>query len=601
MSRYVRGCGLTWAEYLQAESFVDDIRWEISDSGAKVLGSLDSIARDNGARIERHTTALREEGAATRQELREGFSGLSEDIRAVDSTLEGGFQQLSDDLGTIDESLAGIDDTLRVGFVTLHFDLGKVRESLVEMGATFEWGFNELAMRLGHIGDTLGELLRVAKTPEQTWAYEQFAIACDANRKGLYNDAIDYAQRAITGYQSHTGYRLDHRAHHLLGLIYLGDRKSASSGPANPETAEKHLLDAARYAEADYAADAARALTAASHAAYVQKNAMDRAEAHATRAVTICRDIPEAHFQLATVKMSVGKVDSGLHHLRDAIDMDRLYVVKAWSDTEFMRHEAALAAFTNRLRDEKAALIGTKASDLAEVSTKIVTEAREVLVTLPDLVGAGRAASLSAVQTIEEQIAVFQEAVTVVANPPGLLDVFAMGDALEAERGRLKENISRAISAILNSLINQPLVVEKLARSYRPLERILPNLPDIKTSSKIGWLFPVVIAILFTLAIAMLVDVRDTSSVIFLFFVLFVLLLPIVSIFRDIRLNMAHVAAIDRDLADEKTFNAERLADEYAFNAEKRALSAQLAQLDSVLQSLVNSICEHAKRADVSV
>ena len=54
------------------------------------------------------------------------------------------------------------------------------------LNAKFDWGFSQLIAGIGRTNDSLEELIATAKTPAETWAYEQHEIARDAIRRELY-------------------------------------------------------------------------------------------------------------------------------------------------------------------------------------------------------------------------------------------------------------------------------------------------------------------------------------------------------------------------------------------------------------------------------
>ena len=155
-----------YRDYLQTKSFVDDVRWEISQNALKVSASIDD---------------LKNEGLT---QLREGFG------------------EVADGLGEISGRLDDVDQSLTKGFITLHYDLDFIQSSLTELSAKFDWGIGQLQTAIGGVNDSIQELIRIAKTPEQTWAFEQFDIARDAFRRQLFDDALDHVNRAIQGFQS---------------------------------------------------------------------------------------------------------------------------------------------------------------------------------------------------------------------------------------------------------------------------------------------------------------------------------------------------------------------------------------------------------------
>ena len=177
--------------------------------------------------------------------MNEGFGDLSKRVEA-------GFDNVGD---RIDE----LDQTVTRGMITIHVDLMSIEGTLDDFSARVDLGFGQLEARLGGLSDLLTDLVQAAKTPEQTWALEQFDIGRDALRKHLYHEAIEHFDRAINGYKDRTGYKLDHRPHHMLGILYRGPFDDFPADLVNLAKAEQAYISAVRYAGADYKEDAARA------------------------------------------------------------------------------------------------------------------------------------------------------------------------------------------------------------------------------------------------------------------------------------------------------------------------------------------------------
>jgi tetratricopeptide (TPR) repeat protein len=180
-----------------------------------------------------------------------------------------------------------------------------------ELTATFQWGFSELLTAVGRVNDALAELVKIAKTPAQTWAYEQFEVARDAFRQGLYQESLEYLERAINGYAGNTGHKLEYRFHYLLGTIRLGSFRNTSKDIVSLAEAENAFLRAARYAQHDHPKEAGRALLAAGWAAYCQGK-MPEATQYSEQAISLVHDLAEGYFQVAKIKMHVGDPDSAL-------------------------------------------------------------------------------------------------------------------------------------------------------------------------------------------------------------------------------------------------------------------------------------------------
>ena len=293
MSNYIFGTSLSYTDYLQARSFENSLTMEISQQSKAIIASNEQLQREH--------------------------------IAVSSLVMTDGFERLS-------------------------CDLQSLKSSVSELTAAFEWGFSELLAAVGQVNDTLAQLVRVAKTPAQTWAYEQFEIAREAFRKQLYPEALEYLDRAINGFAGNTGYNLEYRFHYLLGTIRLGSFKNSSKGVVDLPGAESAFLATARYSRGDQPKEAGRAMLAAGWAAYCQGK-MDAAKEYTRQALSLSPSLGEAYFQLAKIQMHMGEVDTALTPLQKAIELDRLYSVKAASDGDFLPHQRERDALLARLRD----------------------------------------------------------------------------------------------------------------------------------------------------------------------------------------------------------------------------------------------------------
>ncbi|MEM4402589.1 MAG: hypothetical protein QW376_08960 [Candidatus Caldarchaeum sp.] len=298
MSRYsyVWSSGLSYEQYLQAKEFVDKI-----------------------------TDAARESGSAVRMEI-------SRQTREIIASRE-----------TLKQENIRLRESLTEGFETLSYELQDISAGISELNARFHWGFSQVIAGIGRMNDTLAELIKVAKTPAQNAAYEQYEIARDAFRKGLYPESLKAVEKAIATYE------LDWRFHQLKGALRMGSVRDQSLMDLGQ--AEESFLLAARYAKTDYREDAARAFLAAGWAAYCQGKLKEALE-HTKQAITIRRKLGEAYFQAAKVYMALNEVNNALPALGRAVSLDADYVLKAAADGDFQRHEDELRQFFKALQQE---------------------------------------------------------------------------------------------------------------------------------------------------------------------------------------------------------------------------------------------------------
>jgi hypothetical protein len=136
MSNYVWGSHLSYQDYIQAKQFVGEISGASREAGRRVSMEISSQTREIIASQEclaREQIAVAEQSAHAMQK----------------------------------------------GFEMLGYWIS-------EFNSTFHWGFSEMLSAIGHMDDTLLELVKIAKTPVQTVAFNHFEIARDAFRQGLY-------------------------------------------------------------------------------------------------------------------------------------------------------------------------------------------------------------------------------------------------------------------------------------------------------------------------------------------------------------------------------------------------------------------------------
>ena len=323
MSNYVWDSHLSHADYLQAKSFVSDVKSATREAGRKVSMDISRQTRDV---------------IASNESLhREHMELLSASTDRTVGALNDGFERISYNMDA--------------GFDRLSTGLDQISSGISELNATFHWGFGAVLASIGHMNDTLSELVKIAKTPVQTVAFNHFEIARDAFRQGLYRESLEELDKAISGDHTSAGYKLEWRFHQMKGTLQLGFADCDMSLYDLPK-AEESFLTAARYGKTDYPHDAGRAFLSAGWAAYCQGK-MKEALAHTEQAMALHPEMGEVFFQASKVQMALGDVESALPMLARAIDIDRFYALKAAGDGDFQPHDAKLRNFLEALRKEK--------------------------------------------------------------------------------------------------------------------------------------------------------------------------------------------------------------------------------------------------------
>lgn len=188
---------------------------------------------------------------------------------------------------------------------TIRDKVDLISEATQRTNSILEWGFSRTLTSLDNIGSSLSALVQIAKTPDQTWAYEQYEIAVDAVRKGMFSDAVYYMEAAVNGNEHRTGYRLEYRFYFLLGTIFLGDSENFDPNFVDLPRAQDEFLKSSRYARTDFPFEAARSLAAAAWAAYCSGDP-NTAKQHLEAALKLSDSCSEAHFNLGRILLLEG-------------------------------------------------------------------------------------------------------------------------------------------------------------------------------------------------------------------------------------------------------------------------------------------------------
>ncbi len=304
MAIYYRDSGLTWSQYLQADSFVQDItgqmqhsgegiRTAISDQTRDIIASNDALARDFG----------------------EGFD-------SVNSTLEWGFGRVVSEISE-----------LRAEF---SYGMGLVLEQLRIQQRTLE----SILDRLDAIHETL-------KHPLLTQARELSKLGMERMQRGLLEEGLEALLESVE--KNRTGFLVQLQ----VGKLYLYGQNQTDNVIDLPN-AESHLRLAARYAssEIQHLPDAAKfcgeAFLHAAISCYAQANekwlAKDAdAAKHFTKqalelsqnATKVYPQLTEAFYHHAKFAALLGDSETAQSSLKTAILGDRNYCIKADADRDF--------------------------------------------------------------------------------------------------------------------------------------------------------------------------------------------------------------------------------------------------------------------------
>ena len=324
MSIWYPSSGLTWSQYLEAESFVKDVRGSVD----KTRGALSSA-------ISNHTRTLVASNA-----------------------------QLADRFGRAFDQMSG---RLEMGFHAIEEGLGNVASAIEAFHADFTYSFSLLVeqMRiqnglLATLVDKLDAIHNTLKSPTATQAREFYQIGCERLARGPLDKALQALQRAAE--LNDTDLFIEFQ----IGKLYLYGIDD-DDNVVDLARAKRHLLDAARYAKGEAAIDAsflrlaAQACLHASIASYASIDAsiqneqrvdlLKEADSLAARALQYDPTLGEAYFHRAKY-CALLKDPSATTLLKSAIQLDRDYAVKVDLDAAFEGCRAKVVQLLGNLRDD---------------------------------------------------------------------------------------------------------------------------------------------------------------------------------------------------------------------------------------------------------
>lgn len=244
---------MSWSQFLQAQEFERSLRFEIRESVGTAIATASQLDDSGFRRVE---------------------------------------EALQDGLWSLESSLSAINDGVREGTSVLleevRYASGRISAEIAEaanlIDQRLEWGFSALLLSLGETNAYLARIEHLVRNPAQTFANEQFRVALENRRRGLYPEALEAVRWAIDGHGGNLGQKTDFRFHFLEGEMRLGGARNADPAVVDPQASEAAFLLAARYARADFPLEAGRALVCAAHAALAQKRP-EAALAHCEAAI----------------------------------------------------------------------------------------------------------------------------------------------------------------------------------------------------------------------------------------------------------------------------------------------------------------------------
>jgi len=324
MSIWYPSSGLTWTQYLQADSFVRDVRGGIDTSRSAIKSAISDQTR----------------------------------------TLVASNEQLADRFGRAFDQMSG---RLEMGLRAIEQGIGDVASAVEALHADFTYSFSLLIEQvriqnglLTTLVDKLDAIHNTLKSPTATKAREFYQIGCDRLTRGLLDKAMEALQKSAELNDT------DFFTQFQIGKLYLYGIDE-DDNVVDLAKAKSHLLEAARYAKGEAAVDpsflrlAAQACLHASIATYAsidgsgqaQNSAelLKNADALASRALQYDPDLGEAFFHRAKYSALL-KDPNTTSLLKSAIQLDREYAIKVDLDAAFEGCRPEVAQLLGSLRDE---------------------------------------------------------------------------------------------------------------------------------------------------------------------------------------------------------------------------------------------------------
>ena len=246
----------------------------------------------------------------------------------------------------LNAGLKNIKEGMDENFEIVNLNLEQISGTLDVLNSNIVTGFqllfvkvDELNTSLAHLSRGIDTLIEIARTPVQTWAFNQYEIACDMVRRRLFPEALEALTFAIDGKDQHTGYKSEFRFHRLRGVVLSGTPGGSESIEVlNLKAAEDSFIVAARYARHDHPTEAAQAFIGAGRSAYVDGRLLD-AEKWYQDALKLDHQCAEANYQMARLSLHAENPSQVESYLCKALYSHWSFAMRASADGLFVEHQ----------------------------------------------------------------------------------------------------------------------------------------------------------------------------------------------------------------------------------------------------------------------
>lgn len=224
-------------------------------------------------------------------------------------------------------------------------------EQRPELLSHFHWALANCIARMGHMGDSLDIMIIETDSPEQTLAFNHFDKARDAFFHKDFKMALREIDAAVYGSQTSSGYKSEWRFFLLQGIIHLGFF-GCDIEMIDLTLAEEALLHAALLSQEGNLVSSSYAFMAASWAAYCNGK-IKEANDYIGKTIEHNPKLHEAYYLAGKYQMDEGNVENGFSQLKNALEFDSFYALKAASDPSYLKSEDELTVFLKSYKHEK--------------------------------------------------------------------------------------------------------------------------------------------------------------------------------------------------------------------------------------------------------
>lgn len=279
--------------------------------------------------------------------------------------IESQLRQIQSSGEKIDNHLLEIGSSLQKGIDSVDFRLSQIDQKMDEMVGICATGFHNIQSAILRSNELLGELVTTMKTPDQTWAREQYMAAQHCIDNGLWDEALEYCDKAIFGDSRHSGYKIEPTFHFLRGIIHMGGLGQTVPRHFDLDAAVDDFKLASKYCGKGNRRLKALALTHAGWAAYCSGNPLAAID-YLVAASSWHYKRGEPLFLEAKVRLYLGQIEKAEKPFCQALNLNPVYGIRAANDPDFVEHWKTVEKWMLRVSRDQFKKLKSKASKILD-------------------------------------------------------------------------------------------------------------------------------------------------------------------------------------------------------------------------------------------